>query len=1478
MSGWLGGLVGGVIATLTSALCILWFFVEPTHSFAVDKVIHYWALLVFIAVGCFNAYVHHRLQATHEQLLAAQQKLQQSLTQTTLANAYLKAIFEQSPLGIALIDSASGRIAAVNQSFAVVVGRAQADLVNMDWMSLNHPDDLQAEAESMARLKAGAITVFHLDRRYLRPDQSSVWVSMTVVALKVESGTQPQHVCIIEDITERLRIEEELAAARLKAAQHESEQRYMALVDQDVVGVAEADLSGQLTYVNDRYCRITGHQRADLIGCSLLQITHAEDRERNANLLEDMLTTGQGFMLEKRYVSATGQVTWAFSTVSLLRDNVGKPLRCVAVVLDITERKQQELRLRQTLDLLALAERTAGAGAWNWDLRSNELYWSDELFRLWGLDSTQTSPSLDSWRKLLHPEDADAAEQAIATAIRTHQPLATRYRILLPSGAIRWIEAYGEASLDASGTAVQFTGLNIDVTQRKQTENLVSESERRFRNLFEHLPVAYQSLDIQGRWLDANQYMADLLGFTAPEDMLGLEFVDYWHEELRGGFTAAFDEFKVTQRLEGEVQLRRLDGKLITVIISGQIQRNHEGRFLHTHCLLIDITQRRAMEDEIRQLNADLEQKISERTHALQLSEARSREMLTGNPIAVLLIDNQGIICEANEKAGQLLRCAPAALIGCAVDELIPERQRGEHAQHRAHFAQHPEPRQMSANREITALARDGSEIPVEIGLGPVMIHGVPHVIAALNDISRRKQAEFALQESRESLQRAQVVAKVGSWKYSVATRLFSISEETRRIFELPATELIAINDWLACVHPEDRSQVQSSWFSALHGETYDITYRIITQNQVKWINAIAELTVDEAGNLLAGMGTVQDITALKLAEMQIRETMQYLKLATEASGIGIWTWDISSGAVTWDSRMHELYGISAQASVSYALWRSCLHPDDMQATEAALHAAVEQQTSFEQVFRIILPDGQLRTLRPDSIFERDSYGNPLRMIGVNQDISEYIAQQETLRIAKQLAESANEAKSSFLANMSHEIRTPMNAIIGLSQLVLDSELTRQQREYLGKVQAAGKALLNLINDILDYSKIEAGYLAFEKAPFRPVDTLRHALDLFQLKLEEKGLQVVTELDDTLPEYVIGDSLRLGQVLNNLLSNAIKFTSHGSITISIATVLPADDPAQLRLQFRITDTGIGIAADLLQDLFTPFTQADASISRRFGGTGLGLSISKRIVELMGGEISVSSREGEGSCFSFTAVFARLPMQAQMPELPAVADSQVAQGISLTGAEILLVEDNSDNQLVAQGFLHKLQLKVTLAENGREAVRWVQQKAFDAILMDIQMPVMDGYEATRQIRALPQGKLLPIIALSASVMLETKQSSIAVGMNDHLAKPIDPEQLTQCLLKWLSPRAPFAQPKPAIEPSLPALRPIEHELLQPLLSELSYLLTNSMLRAKKLAEQIDEILAQTALAKDFFVVSDLVRQMDFDAALLALTDFVAKLEQ
>jgi PAS domain S-box-containing protein len=538
----------------------------------------------------------------------------------------------------------------------------------------------------------------------------------------------------------------------------------------------------------------------------------------------------------------------------------------------------------------------------------------------------------------------------------------------------------------------------------------------------------------------------------------------------------------------------------------------------------------------------------------------------------------------------------------------------------------------------------------------------------------------------------------------------------------------------------------------------------------------------DDEGRPLALLAASEDITERVRAEelrqaamTRLLETEERWQLALASTEAGVWDWDVRGGGMFYSERWRALFAYGeGETPRSLRELLTLIHPDDRaRVRREAQRLLLRKSELFRCEYRMRRGDGTHLWILAHAKAHFDDSGRAVRMIGTLIDISERKKVEAQFVEAKEAAESANRAKSDFLAMMSHEIRTPLNGVLGFADLLVETSLDERQREFVEIIRKSGANLLHVLNDILDYAKIESGKLAVDAQPTALRELIEAAVETFRARASAKEIELVCEIAPELPEHVLVDAVRLRQVVTNLVSNAVKFTMHGCVT------LRAEMGARIaagRAPMRITvkDTGIGIPAEAVERLFEPFEQLDASMARRFGGTGLGLAIVQKLVRMMDGAIRVSSAVGEGTTFTIDL---RLPVVAA-ERIPTKSVAPAQTGAAARPASILIVEDNSVNRRLVRLMLERVGYRPDEAPDGPCAVECAERRAYDLVLMDIQMPGMDGYEAARKIRAIqPRAK---IVALTAHALPADRARSAAEGMHAHLAKPVRLETLRELL--------------------------------------------------------------------------------------------------
>jgi PAS domain S-box-containing protein len=566
------------------------------------------------------------------------------------------------------------------------------------------------------------------------------------------------------------------------------------------------------------------------------------------------------------------------------------------------------------------------------------------------------------------------------------------------------------------------------------------------------------------------------------------------------------------------------------------------------------------------------------------------------------------------------------------------------------------------------------------------------------------------------------------------------------------------------------------------------------------WFSLSARAVRDNSGEVVSLEGALVDITKRKQAEEQLRQTeTRYRTLVEQLPAVTfIDLADGSEESLYVSPQVEGMLGYTPEEWTASRLWRERLHPDDRGRVLASDERFNDRGEPVDEEYRLLAKDGSVVWVREETVLVRGEGGEPLYVQGIMTDVTTRKRAEDEMRKAREVAEAASRAKSEFLANMSHEIRTPMNGVIGMAGLLLDTGLTPEQRKYAETVRSSGDVLLMLLDDILHFSKLEAGEVRIENINFDLQDVVRDACTLFTERARDRGLDLSSHIDPDVPTALRGDPFRLRQVLTNIVGNAVKFTEEGHVTLKVELV--DENHQEVKIQFGVSDTGIGITEEQQSRLFQAFSQADPSTTRKYGGTGLGLAISKQLVELMGGEIQVVSEPGAGSTFSFVLSLvrqqgSRREVSSSPAPLSYVGSSAATshghrQLATQADATILVAEDTLVNQMVASELLKRRGFRVYVVANGAAAVESVSHTSYAAILMDVQMPDMDGYEATAEIRKSEgNDRHTPIIAMTAYALQGDREKALSAGMDDYITKPIRPEDLDRVLAHWVFDSSP-----------------------------------------------------------------------------------------
>jgi PAS domain S-box-containing protein len=1074
----------------------------------------------------------------------------------------------------------------------------------------------------------------------------------------------------VELAAARERIAElEAENARLLADRDETEQRYRSLVEglPLVVYMDEPNAEATSIYISPQVDALLGYQAEEWLADSELfpKLLHPDDRERVLADTERVLEADErGWTDEYRLRARDGRTVWIRDEAVVVRDDRGEALYVLGFLLDITERKQLEDALHAREEYLEALVAVSPMVIVTIDTEEQVTSWNPAAERLFGVT------------------EAEAAGRPIEEVVPGVSPL-----VEAGAGHI----TMRPAGKDGTRVEVEILirPLTVDGTERGHLVvcldvSAAKEAETRFRRLAEELPLvtyidaapgtstwsedAVQS--VAGEALYVSPQVEDLFGYPHEAWADNLLWEQILHPDDRDWvLEASLEEQRTMAPKTLEYRVINADGHTVWVRDASTYVLDEDGQALYVQGFWTDITERKQLEEALRAQEAEL---------------AREKEyyeaLVTLSPTAIVTMDLEERVASWNPAAERLFGWSEAEAVGRPIEELVlrtSELAEGEALTRQVH--------EEGVGRMTTRRTRkDGTRVDVEILMCPLTVDGEEQgYLLVYHDVSAAKEAE---------------------------TRFRRLAEE------LPL-----------------------------------VTY------------------IDALPSILAPGG----------------------EAPSTFSGVNLYT----------SPQVEQMLGYPPEAWKDNLLWEQILHPDDR---DWVLERTLEEQPRLHGVskleYRVLRADGSTAWLEDTSTYVLDEDGRPLYVQGFWIDITDRKRAEEELRQARADAEAAAQAKSAFLATMSHEIRTPMNAVIGMTGLLLDTDLTPEQRGFAEVTRTSGDALLRIIDDILDYSKIEAGKLELEAEPFDLRECVESALDIVAARAVDKHLELGCLIGEEVPAGIVGDVARLRQVLLNLLSNAVKFTEAGEVIVHVDGERAG--PERWRLHVRVSDTGIGIPADRLPHLFESFSQVDASTSRRYGGTGLGLAISKRLVELMDGQLWAESVEGEGSTF-------HVSLEAREAAVPGRPEQAVARG--LEGGRVLVVDDNQTNCEIVRRQVESWGMVADACASPVDALARIREGGrFDVAVIDMHMPELDGLALAREIRRARAE--LPLVLLTSLGRLQDARS--ATEFAAQLTKPVRASQLHDAIVTALSDRLADVE-----EASAPAIdEPVETSSLRILLAE------------------------------------------------------------
>jgi PAS domain S-box-containing protein len=1070
--------------------------------------------------------------------------------------------------------------------------------------------------------------------------------------------------------------------------------------------------------------------------------------------------------------------------------------------LEALERHLMFRLLRDSEQRYATLTSTAPVGIFRTNIRGDCFFFNEEYSRLTTITAAHQAKGIQ-WVDLLHPDDRELVLTTWGEKLANREIYQQEFRLCHPDGRIHWIYCQMVPEKDSLSVPMGYVGTMTDVTVQKESEAKLKASEMALAEAQRLAHIGSWSFEIKTKTITWSDELFRMFG----RDPQGSEpdYAKYLNHYIHPDDRPILENHVAIAITEGKPYVfdyRALlpDGSMRYHEARGQLERDQEGNPFRLFGTAIDITERKTYENELQHLNQTLEAKVKERTQELEDSQEFVKTILDTIPLPVFWKDRNSRMLGCNQKLANLMGLEVSS------DFHTPKGSEFTPTEEEIEKYETDDQRVIASGQPLLGLEEtftdaQGNQLMIETNKAPLRDGNgeIIGLVGMFQNVTHRRQTELDNIRLKERLEfllaSSPAVIYSAQFNDQFSTTFISQNVESTLGYS-PADFLDPPDFWVSRIHPNDLDCIPNDLDSLLGGGNLTREYRFRhCEGHYVWLRDEFRLVRDQKGNPLEIVGYVADISALKRAEAALWESETRWQFALEGAGDGVWDWDIHNKTVFYSVQWKGMLGYSdSEIPNDFSGWKSLIHPDDKESSVQLIQDYIAGLIpTYQNEHRLRCKDGSYKwILTRGKIVAHTETGEPSRLIGSHTDISDLKLAAQELRVAKEAAELANRAKGEFLALMSHEIRTPMNGVLGLTHLALQTKPHATLQDYLLKIQESGESLLQLINNILDFSKIEANRLDLESAPLNLGRVMTKIDSLLRPKAAEKGVALRFVLDANLPELVLGDELRLSQVMMNLVGNAVKFTDEGQVAIAANVVETKAD--RITLKIIVEDTGIGIAPDKHHHLFEAFTQADNAISRQYSGTGLGLSICKRLVDLMGGTIEVFSEEGWGSRFTVTLDLALPPHTALTPT---VAETVTSQWL---GLKCLVVEDVEATRIKLTRFLEVLELRVTATDNAETAIAELQhcplEDPYELVIMDWHLPGMDGIAASRYLKEMAGLTIIPKILIATAhhrQQLETILDDDEV--NGILLKPLSFEQLSTAIAQLFPPRPLGQSPAP-----------------------------------------------------------------------------------